>query len=594
MKLEGEIGEIDLTQRLVELWREQFTGAIRFESDGIIKIIYFKGGDVLSASTNDRADSIDEILMRAGKVTRDHVKQALAKRKESETLGDALLNLGFITRKELTWARRVQVIGVIRSITMWPNGSFTIVSDYLPKREEGTLFAAPQIIVEMIVTEQDRARFERALEGGALVYGKSDGFDHEFDRLGLNEEAARIASAIDGTRSAAEVAVASGQDAFNTYKLLHALAVLRFLERRDGGAALPPGELDFASAGVADASDAWNFDPTPPPGSTLPFDEPTYSSSDSGGPLAPVDQDLSFGTPDTHESYAAPASSSFDDAVEESSLSAAVVPPAAAALPEWTAPSRASAPMSPTPVEDPAEEKWGFDEAQIEAARKMSAPPAGAARPKTMFTAAKRKSRRGLIVALISLLVLGGVAYAGFQWWQGQQNSEIAAAAPAPRPRPAPVAATTSDTMGLPTTTDATVLAPPVPPNTVATATTSPAPSSGLTVTAPVKVPAPPPSSAATAPGRERFDTMARQFAASTTGNFAVQLVIVCETSNLEKAMRAGGENIWFVPIAVKGRSCYRVFWGRYATRDEASRAVPQVPPSLRDSRPVAVAIPKA
>src|SRR5436305_5079842 len=126
MKLEGDIGEINVVEKLVELGREHFTGAVRFENDGIIKIIYFKGGDVLSASTNDRTDSVDEILLRAGKVSRDHVKQALAKRKENETLGDALLSLGFITKKELTWGRPVHVIGVIRSITPCAAGSMPL------------------------------------------------------------------------------------------------------------------------------------------------------------------------------------------------------------------------------------------------------------------------------------------------------------------------------------------------------------------------------------------------------------------------------------------------------------------------------------
>src|SRR4051794_13602324 len=182
MSFEGEIGEIDLIQRLVELGSEQFTGAIRFESDGIIKIVYFKGGDVLSASTNDRTDAVDEILLRANKVTREHVKQALAKRKESETLGDALLGLGFITRKELTWARRVQVIGILRSIIGWKTGSYTILADDLPQREEGALFPLSQIIVERVGTDIGPSQSERAVENGDRRFEKAPNVNHALPR----------------------------------------------------------------------------------------------------------------------------------------------------------------------------------------------------------------------------------------------------------------------------------------------------------------------------------------------------------------------------------------------------------------------------
>src|SRR5204863_7562280 len=113
----------------------------------------------------------------------EHLKQALSKRTASESLGAALLNLGFITRKELAWGRRIQVIGILRSVRTWDHGQYAIVADYLPKREEGTLFPLQQILIELYVTEQDRQPFERALDGGSAVLTKTDGFDEAFQRL---------------------------------------------------------------------------------------------------------------------------------------------------------------------------------------------------------------------------------------------------------------------------------------------------------------------------------------------------------------------------------------------------------------------------
>ncbi|HEX2060019.1 MAG TPA: DUF4388 domain-containing protein, partial [Thermoanaerobaculia bacterium] len=427
--LEGEISQIHLIARLVELWREQFTGAIRFENDGIIKIVYFKGGDILSASTNDRSDSIDEILMRAGKVSREHVKQALAKRKENETLGDALLNLGFITRKELTWSRRVQVVGVIRSIAAWTQGSFTIVADYLPKRDEGTLFPLPQVLVELIVTEQDRGRFERALDGGNAVFEKTADFDEVWRRLGLNEDAEAIVDEIDSSRSATEVATASGRDTFNVYKLLDALATLGILRRVEKAKEEPHFSLDdFSSAGVADAADMWN-EPAPVDVTAPQFDLDEDTAIEVSGPTLEIPA-MSFDEPPPAN---APAPSAWDEPDDE--IPAATTAGAPPPMPAWDMPAAVpiQAPIEPPaeppaePATEPVEEQWGFDEAQLETARRAAAPPAPAPIPIPPVAAKparepKRRSSGGrhtLLVVLLLIAILGAAGYYGWRWWQG-------------------------------------------------------------------------------------------------------------------------------------------------------------------------------
>jgi septal ring-binding cell division protein DamX len=86
---------------------------------------------------------------------------------------------------------------------------------------------------------------------------------------------------------------------------------------------------------------------------------------------------------------------------------------------------------------------------------------------------------------------------------------------------------------------------------------------------------------------------MAREYAASASGNFTIQIQILCDPSNLDKVIRDGGTNIWFVPQPLGERSCYRVFYGRYATRDEAQRALAQVPAAIRDRSSAVKAVPK-
>lgn len=612
MKLEGEIGEISLIERLVELGREQFTGAIRFENDGIIKIIYFKTGDVLSASTNDRADSIDEILMRANKVSREHVKQALAKRKETETLGDALLGLGFITKKELTWARRVQVIGVIRSIAAWTTGSFTVVADYLPKREEGTLFPLPQIITELIVTDNDRAKFDAALDGGNAVLTKAADFDESFRRLGLNQEAAAIAANIDGVNSASEVAMLSGTDTFNVYKLLHALHVLGLLARaekpqvEDQVWSMPPstGDFSFETEAVSDAADMWA---EPAPAQELAAPTPVPSPA--------LEAQFETGFEDAPSLDLPPMNEASEPEPAEMAM-----PPAAAAMPSWEMAPPPITPMQPFEKQAPApapkaDEQWGFDEAQIETARRATEPVRGK-QPPPMKTVVAKASKPGkwvnTLVGAVLIVILGVGGYAAWLWWQNKQAESQPVVVvkrpvkhPVIHPTPAPVTATATTATTATQATVVTATAPPPKP-TVITPTTAPAPTPATSTTARLEQTnggalitnantARPstPVAPATDAERARFETMAKEFAADKSGNFTIQFELVCEPASITRALREGGKSVWFVPTSYRGRSCYRVFWGRYPTQQAAQTAIASVPQTLREAAPVVVHIPK-
>jgi hypothetical protein len=634
MSFEGEIGEIDLIQRLVELGSEQFTGAIRFESDGIIKIVYFKGGDVLSASTNDRTDAVDEILLRANKVTREHVKQALAKRKESETLGDALLGLGFITRKELTWARRVQVIGILRSIIGWKTGSYTIVADYLPKREEGTLFPLAQIIVELVVTDTDRTKSEQAMESGNAIFEKSPNFDDAFRRLGLNEDAEQIVAHIDGNNTAADVAAQSGKDVFNVYKLLEALRLLNMVTRVGDK---PPAVHEVSG------DDAWAVEN---PDFTIDDVEPTVPVAAAEAPR--VDS-ATMEIPALN--VAAPAASVWDDPVDEEQVAATEI--------------------APPPIAPAAEPQWGFDDAQIEAARRAAVPLHADGEVPTSATTSEipppEPRKRSILMPLLLLLLIAAGAYGGWKWWQQRQsvkptpatiaatksttatsattnrnsgtpapatttstqtaNTTAAALATATPPRrnagvsPAGSAASSppTATKPQPATTSAAVAKPAAPPRVTATATTPTA--TKATTTAPPHVaatasrPAPVNStthidrtstgatitnattaSTTAAPStdatRAKYDTMATNFAAQKGGNYTLQFELVCETASVTRALNEGGGKVWFVPTRFRKRPCYRVFWGRFDSSAEASAAAKELPAAL-GSAPVVVKIPR-
>jgi septal ring-binding cell division protein DamX len=82
----------------------------------------------------------------------------------------------------------------------------------------------------------------------------------------------------------------------------------------------------------------------------------------------------------------------------------------------------------------------------------------------------------------------------------------------------------------------------------------------------------------------ESLDERARAHAeagkALPPGHVTLQLMVACRAGSVERLLGVPntGDRLWFIPYNHQGRSCYKVLWGRYTTRQEAEAARAGIP----------------
>lgn len=74
---------------------------------------------------------------------------------------------------------------------------------------------------------------------------------------------------------------------------------------------------------------------------------------------------------------------------------------------------------------------------------------------------------------------------------------------------------------------------------------------------------------------------------------FTIAVGVYCDSENVSRAFKNSGNSnrIIVLPYRYNGRSCYRVFWGLFDSREEAIRGASSVPPDIRaaESTPVPI-----
>jgi len=172
-------------------------------------------------------------------------------------------------------------------------------------------------------------------------------------------------------------------------------------------------------------------------------------------------------------------------------------------------------------------------------------------------------------------------------------SATVAAPAEAAEPSPTPmrIGPTALRAAAAPTSappTPARVAASPVPSPVPTRAAPAARPTAQRPTSAPARAAAPtaPPSPRAAAGAAssrqtwvDRAERDRRRYVQEGKARFAIQLELACEVPSLVDAFQHDrGGSMWLLTGPFQGRTCFRVLWGRYATREEAARALPRAP----------------
>jgi septal ring-binding cell division protein DamX len=197
---------------------------IRAENGPVIKVVYFHKGSIAFASSNEKCDRLTEVLKQAGKLTPEQVQDAQSRLKPNVSLGKTLVELGYISAKDLLWGARAQVDGILHHLLFWNQGKFQIQEGNLPREIIHLNLPVPNVIFEGIMKTQNRDWILQHIGSPEAIYAISTDFNEQAQQLKL--PVSSISTQLNGRRSLHEIAQSSGIDSFELCKAVVALEYL--------------------------------------------------------------------------------------------------------------------------------------------------------------------------------------------------------------------------------------------------------------------------------------------------------------------------------------------------------------------------------
>ena len=220
----GYLRNYRLPSMLVYLNRNRVTGTLTITSQGIIKKVFLQKGTAVFASSNYEDDRLGEVLVKVGLITMQQYETAVEEKLLSDKrVGTVLVELGYLSPKDLFWGVKYQVQEIIFSLFKLRDAHYEFEEGGVPSEVITLELSMANVILEGLRRVDDLTRIKSELPEVSEVFMMSDNPRDLFQDFGLSIEERYVLSLVDGERMISKILEDSRLKNFETLKILYVL-----------------------------------------------------------------------------------------------------------------------------------------------------------------------------------------------------------------------------------------------------------------------------------------------------------------------------------------------------------------------------------
>jgi curved DNA-binding protein CbpA len=235
ISLKGNIKDISLAKILAYLNRNRKTGTLIMKTPAFTKKIYMVKGDAIFASSTYEDDRLGEMLIKAGKITLEQYDASVELlKKAGKRQGAILVELGYLTPKELFWGVKYQVREIIYSLFQLEDAEYEFIEEEVSSQEVITLkMSMGNLVYEGIKRIDNWTRIKNEMPDTDSILKLSSDPVVLFQDIELSQQDRKMLFIIDGKKTIKELINSSWIGSFEVLKILYVLWSIGVLEEKE-------------------------------------------------------------------------------------------------------------------------------------------------------------------------------------------------------------------------------------------------------------------------------------------------------------------------------------------------------------------------